>query len=67
MIVIEVPKNVQELYTLINYGELRKKVGSVSKKCMSRVGELINNGYIALRVKGKMIKVKTPMCRSLRT
>ncbi|KAJ8981313.1 hypothetical protein NQ317_015446 [Molorchus minor] len=43
-------KVVQELYGLINYGELRKKIGSVSEKSLLKLNELIYKGStIALR------------------
>lgn len=59
-------KIVQELYTLINYGELRKKIGVYSQKISHKLNELIYTGCVALRVKGKTVRVKTPMCRALR-
>ncbi|XP_044254486.1 protein cramped isoform X2 [Tribolium madens] len=62
----KIPKNVQELYTLINYGEMRRKLGSVSKKNCSKLNDLIANGSVPLRLKGKTVRVKTPMCRALR-
>lgn len=61
-----VKKLAQELYSLINYGELRKKVGSVSEKCLLKLNELIYRGSTMLRIKGKNVRVKTPMCRALR-
>lgn len=61
-----VKKLAQELYSLINYGELRKKIGSVSEKCLLKLNELIYKGSTMLRIKGKTIRVKTPMCRALR-
>ncbi|KAL3265316.1 hypothetical protein HHI36_009524 [Cryptolaemus montrouzieri] len=59
-------KAVQELYGLINYGELRKKVGMFTQKINHKLNELIHNGCVAIRVKGKMVRIKTPMCAALR-
>ncbi|KAJ8942359.1 hypothetical protein NQ318_000339 [Aromia moschata] len=61
-----IKKVVQELYGLINYGELRKKIGSVSEKSLLKLNELIYKGSTVIRLKGKGIRVKTPMCRALR-
>ncbi|XP_045479562.1 protein cramped isoform X2 [Harmonia axyridis] len=60
-----VKKNIQELYGLINYGELRKKT-ITTKKIYFKLNELIHVGCVALRVKGKMVRVRTPMCPALR-
>lgn len=62
----EVKKATQELYGLINFGELRKKIGSVSEKTSLRLNELIYRGFTTIRVRGKGIRVKTPICRALR-
>lgn len=62
----DVKKVAQELYGLINYGELRKKLVSVSPKTTIKLNELIYRGSMTLRVKGKTIRIKTPMCRALR-
>lgn len=62
----ETKKLVQELYGLVNYGELRRKVGSVSPKTCVKLNELMYTGTLALRRKGKTIRIKTPMCRALR-
>lgn len=62
----DIKKPTQELYALVNYGELRKKVGSVSEKVCMKLNELICRGSLQLRVRGKTIRVKTPMCRALR-
>ncbi|KAF2896063.1 hypothetical protein ILUMI_10107 [Ignelater luminosus] len=62
----DVKKLAQELYGLINYGELRKKIGSVSEKTCMKLNELIYRGAVAIRTKGKTVRIKTPMCRALR-
>ncbi|XP_034836247.1 protein cramped [Maniola hyperantus] len=61
-----VKKVAQELYALINYGELRRKLASVNEKCCARLGEMVRMGSMAVRARGKTIKVRTPMCRALK-
>ncbi|KAJ8911082.1 hypothetical protein NQ315_000542 [Exocentrus adspersus] len=62
----DIKKVAQELYCLINYGELKKKIGSVSQKWLPKLSELVYSGSTVIRNKGKTIRVKTPMCRALR-
>ncbi|XP_050434295.1 uncharacterized protein LOC126841726 [Adelges cooleyi] len=62
----EIPKVVQELYGLINYGELKRRVGFCNDKNWSKLYEMIYHGTTKVRSKGKMWKVKTPHCRALR-
>lgn len=61
-----IKKVVQELYVLINYGELRKKIGSVNEKYLVKLNELVYTGSTNVRKMGKTIRIKTPMCRALR-
>ncbi|CAH1111673.1 unnamed protein product [Psylliodes chrysocephalus] len=61
-----IKKPTQELYALINYGELRKKIGSVNEKYLVKLNKLIYKGSIVLSIKGKKIRIKTPFCRALR-
>ncbi|XP_050682764.1 protein cramped isoform X2 [Leptidea sinapis] len=61
-----VKKVAQELYALINYGELRRKLESVSEKTCARLGEMVRSGSMAVRARGKTLRVRTPMCRALR-
>lgn len=63
---VDIKKIAQELYALINYGELRKKIGSVSEKNCMKLNELIYTGSLAVRRRGKTIRIRTPMCRALR-
>lgn len=63
---IEVKKAAQELYALINYGEMRKKLIFVNEKSFLKLRELVYKGCITIRIKGKNIKIKTPSCRALR-
>ncbi|KAL0879782.1 hypothetical protein ABMA27_003493 [Loxostege sticticalis] len=61
-----VKKVAQELYALINYGELRKKLSCVSEKTCARLGEMVRCGSIAVRARGRNLRVRTPACRALR-
>ncbi|CAG9761973.1 unnamed protein product [Ceutorhynchus assimilis] len=60
-----IKKVVQELYGIINYGELYKKVRGISDKAFIKLNELIYRGATCVRVKGQNKRVKTPMCRAL--
>ncbi|XP_035680714.1 protein cramped-like isoform X1 [Branchiostoma floridae] len=62
----DVKKAVQELYGLINYGELRKKIGRMDEKNGHKLNELIKYGVTTVRVKGKNVRIKTPVCRALK-
>lgn len=62
----DVKKNVQELYALINYGEMRKKLDFVHEKSYMKLRDLVYRGTVTIRVKGKNIKIKTPSCKTLR-
>lgn len=62
----DIKKVVQELYGLINYGEMRRKIGSVSEKTCIKLNELMYTGMVTVRRKGKTVRIKTPMCRALR-
>lgn len=59
-------KVVQELYGLINYGELKRRIGFCNDKNWSKLYEMIYHGSTKVRSKGKLWKVKTPHCRALR-
>lgn len=62
----EMQKVVQELYGLINYGELKRRIGFCNDKNWSKLYEMIYHGSTKVRSKGKLWKVKTPHCRALR-
>ncbi|CAO1337598.1 unnamed protein product [Diamesa serratosioi] len=65
----DVKKPAQELYTLINYGEMKKKLLTLTEKTFLKLRELVYKGSVTVRVKGKKgknIKIKTPSCRALR-
>ncbi|CAL4091041.1 unnamed protein product, partial [Meganyctiphanes norvegica] len=62
-----VKKATQELYGLINYGELRKKSGGqLDEKKGLKLQELIHKGSTTVRIRGKGIRVRTPICRALK-
>jgi hypothetical protein len=57
----------RELYGLVNYGEIRKKIGFCTEKIMCmKLNELVYKGTIQIRIKGKTLRIKTPICRALR-
>lgn len=62
----EVKKPAQELYALINYGEMRRKLAFVSEKNCMKMKDLVYKGHVTVRSKGKNIRIKTPPCKSLR-
>uniref|UniRef100_A0A182PI23 Myb-like domain-containing protein n=1 Tax=Anopheles epiroticus TaxID=199890 RepID=A0A182PI23_9DIPT len=62
----EVKKEAQELYALINYGEMRRKVPFQNKKYFHKLKDLVYKGFTTVREKGKNIRIKTPPCRALR-
>uniref|UniRef100_A0A0P6ITT9 Putative polycomb-group transcriptional regulator n=1 Tax=Aedes aegypti TaxID=7159 RepID=A0A0P6ITT9_AEDAE len=62
----EVKKEAQELYGLINYGEMRKKVPFQNKKYFHKLKDLVYKGAVMIREKGRNIRIKTPSCRALR-
>ncbi|TRY67860.1 hypothetical protein TCAL_16930 [Tigriopus californicus] len=63
----QLKKSVRELYGLINYGELRKRLGGkLDEKNGAKLQELVFTGLTTIRVKGKTYRVKTPICRALK-
>ncbi|XP_022703072.1 protein cramped-like [Varroa jacobsoni] len=64
----DMKKSVQELYGLINYSEMRKKIGfkALNPTNAPRLLELVITGQTIIKVKGKNFRVKTPVCRALR-
>ncbi|KAK7939722.1 hypothetical protein WMY93_003048 [Mugilogobius chulae] len=60
-------KSSQELYGLICYAELRKKVGGMmDDKNVTKLNELIQQGATTVRSKGRNLRIKAPMCRALK-
>lgn len=66
IMVSEVKKPVQELYALINYGEMRRKLQFVTDKQFMKLRNLVYQGHITVRYKGKNLRIKTPSCKALR-
>lgn len=64
--VADIKKHAQELYAIINYGEMRKKLVFVNAKACMKLKELVYHGSVSIRVKGKNIRIKTPSCKALR-
>lgn len=62
----DIKKVAQELYALINYGEMRKKLVFINHKAWAKLTELVYQGTVMVRVKGKNIRIKTPACKALR-
>ncbi|XP_011298252.1 protein cramped [Fopius arisanus] len=62
----EVKKASQEIYGLINYGELRRKLPRIHEKVLLKLNELIFWGSTQVRLRGKTMRIKTPICRALR-
>lgn len=62
----DLKKVTQEIYALINYGEMRKKVSCITEKTSVKLNELISKGFTLIRLRGKTIRIRTPMCRALR-
>lgn len=62
----DVKKLAQELYALINYGEMRKKLTFVNEKYFLKLRDLVYKGLVTIRTKGKNVKIKTPSCKALR-
>lgn len=64
-----VDKAAAELFGLINYSELRKKLGTkngMNGKNAEKLRELIHCGSTTVKVGGKKIRLKTPTCRALK-
>lgn len=62
-----VEKVNQELYLLINYGEIWKKHGfKFNNKTKKLLEELVHQGYTTLRFKNKNVRLRTPTCKALK-
>ncbi|KAM6114290.1 LOW QUALITY PROTEIN: protein cramped-like [Pterocles gutturalis] len=60
-------KSSLELYGLICYAELRKKIGGcMDDKNAAKLNELIQAGATTVRYKGRNLRIKAPMCRALK-
>lgn len=56
----------QELYALINYGEMRRKLPFMHEKAFMKLKELVYRGSVTIREKGKAVRIRTPSCRALK-
>ncbi len=64
---LQLKKSARELYGLINFGELRKRLGSqLDDKTGVKLRELIFKGHTTVRVKGKAYRLRTPTCPALK-
>lgn len=69
---IIVDKAILELYGLINYGEIWKRIGGTwNDKIKSHLRELVLEGVTVIKssnknVKSKTNKIKTPLCKALK-
>jgi len=62
-----VEKVYQELYLLINYGEIWKKHGFMfNNKTKRLLEDLIYQGSTTLRFKNKNVRLRTPACKALK-
>jgi hypothetical protein len=62
-----IKKSTRELYGLVNYGELWKKVGgTLGGKLGPKLHELVQKGSTAIKHKGKTLRIRTPVCRALK-
>lgn len=59
-------KMFTELKGLICYGELRKKICGWNDKHGKKLEELLSQGTISIRSKGRNFKIKAPVCRALK-
>ena len=63
----DLKKSSRELYGLINFGELRKRLGSqLDDKTGMKLRELIFKGHTNVRIKGKSYRLRTPTCAALK-
>ena len=62
----DVKKHAQELYTIINFGEMKRKLVMMTEKSFLKFRDLVYKGSVMIRWKGKNIKIKTPSCRALK-
>lgn len=62
----DISKMAQELYTVINYGEMKRKLQLITDKSFLKLRELVYRGSTCIRIKGRNIRIKTPPCRALR-
>ncbi|XP_037071423.1 trichohyalin-like, partial [Pollicipes pollicipes] len=61
-----VKRYIQEIYLLVNYGELRKRITKLNERSGQRLNELVYRGSTAVRLRGKTYRIRTPVCRALK-
>ncbi|XP_071846424.1 protein cramped-like [Apostichopus japonicus] len=63
-------RNDGELHALINFGELRRKLSGVAmqkqKQKWRKLTELITCGATSVRLNGRNMRLKTPVCKALK-
>jgi len=59
-------KAYQELYGLVNFGELRKRQRILNAKSAAKLCELVEKGTATIKVRGKTFRLKTPICKALK-
>ena len=69
----DVKNNTKELKGLINYGELWKKLEAVSGAKLDdvvqksgKLDDMVKKGFAMIKIKGKAIRIKTPVARALK-
>lgn len=63
----ELKASTKELFALINYGEIWKRIeGVVVSKNLVKLNELVHKGSVTIKHKGKTFRVKTPVCPVLK-
>ncbi|XP_043211227.1 protein cramped-like [Amphibalanus amphitrite] len=62
----DVKRSIQEIYLLVNYGELRKRIGMLNERSGQRLNELVYRGSTTVRLRGKTYRIRTPVCRALK-
>jgi hypothetical protein len=62
----DMKKANQELYGLVNYGELRKKQRVLNSKSAVKLSEMVEKGITSIKFRGKTCRIKTPVCRALK-
>ena len=67
----DLKNNSKELSGLINYGELWRKIGgTLDDKWGSKFGvkldDMVQKGTATVKIKGKTLRLKTPVCRALK-
>ncbi len=67
----DLKNNSKELSGLINYGELWRKIGGTlddkwGSKYGTKLDDMVQKGTATVKIKGKTLRLKTPVCRALK-